>query len=118
MVVEGIGGLHVPINMDGFLVADLIKKLRLPCVVVARSALGTINHTLLTLEALRRRKIEIAGVVVNGPRNRENRKAIEGFGNVLIIGEVDTLRPLGPAALSKAARSFDRAGRLKPYLGL
>ena len=60
----------------------------LPVVVVARSTLGTINHTLLTLEALRSRKIPVLGVVINGPKNDANREAIEQFGRVEILGEL------------------------------
>jgi|SRR6185437_14186258 len=64
MIVEGVGGVMVP--MDGkFLVRDVIQWLGLPAVVVARPGLGTINHTLLTLTALREAKIPIAGVVIN-----------------------------------------------------
>jgi dethiobiotin synthetase len=64
MIVEGVGGVMVP--MDGkYLVRDVIQWLGLPAVVVARPGLGTINHTLLTLTALREAKIPIAGVVIN-----------------------------------------------------
>lgn len=64
MVVEGIGGVHVPITPDAD-VMNLIVRLKLPVVVVGRSGLGGINHALLTIEALRRRKIPIAALVLN-----------------------------------------------------
>ena len=64
VLVEGVGGLLVPIRED-FLVADLARRLDLPLLVVARAALGTINHTLLTLEAADRRNQEVIGVVYN-----------------------------------------------------
>lgn len=64
LIVEGIGGLLVPIRRR-FFVADLIRKMALPVVVVTRPALGTINHTLLTVEAARSRGIRILGIVVN-----------------------------------------------------
>jgi dethiobiotin synthetase len=64
MIVEGVGGLMVPMD-NKFLLRDVIKWLGLPAVVVARPGLGTINHTLLTLSALREAKIPIAGVVIN-----------------------------------------------------
>lgn len=64
VLVEGVGGLLVPIR-DDFLVADLARRLNLPLLVVARAALGTINHTMLTLEAADRRNQEIIGVVYN-----------------------------------------------------
>ncbi|MDE2999837.1 MAG: dethiobiotin synthase [Gemmatimonadota bacterium] len=64
VLVEGVGGLLVPLR-DDFLVADLARRLDLPLLVVARAALGTINHTMLTLEAAHRRKLEVIGVVYN-----------------------------------------------------
>jgi dethiobiotin synthetase len=64
MVVEGIGGVRVPVTSK-ISVTDLIKSLRLPVIVVGRSGLGGINHVLLTIEALQRSKIPIAAVVLN-----------------------------------------------------
>ena len=64
LLVEGVGGLLVPIR-DDFSVADLAGKLGLPLLVVARAALGTINHTLLTLEAAAARNLKVRGVVYN-----------------------------------------------------
>lgn len=116
LVVEGVGGLHVPITDDGVLLSDLMPRFGLPAVVVARSTLGTINHTLLTLEALRARHIDIAGVVLDGPPNPENRRAIREFGEVEIIGQVPPLEPLDRAALTSWARTFDTGGRLRRWL--
>lgn len=87
LVVEGAGGLLVPFS-DGAYMIDLAEKLGLPVVLVARSGLGTINHTLLSLEALRRRRIPVAGVVMSGPLNPGNRAAIEGFGQVRVLAEI------------------------------
>ncbi len=104
-VVEGAGGLLVPLN-DEAMMADLIRSLALPTVITARSSLGTINHTLLTVTALRRMSIEIAGVVMVGDPNHENRLAIEGYGDVRVLAEIPTLRPLSEesiAAVSAAA---------------
>lgn len=115
LVVEGAGGLLVPLTDAGFLLADLIRDMHLPCLLVARTAVGTINHTLLTLEALRARRIEVVGVVLSGPRNLENRRAIERFGLVDVISEIAPIRPLGRAGVARAARSFDRRGRLARY---
>lgn len=70
LLVEGIGGALVPIKND-YLVVDLIKDLGLPAVIVARAGLGTINHTLLTVEALRKRKIRISGIVLNGFKRKD-----------------------------------------------
>jgi len=87
LVIEGAGGVLVPLN-DTALMIDLIDHLKAPVVVVARSTLGTINHTLLTLAALRARGIEVMGVVLNGPPSPSNRQAIEQFGQVLVLAEI------------------------------
>jgi dethiobiotin synthetase len=63
-LVEGVGGLLCPLT-DTETVADLVQKLDLPLIVVARRSLGTLNHTLLTLEAAARRGLHVAGVVIN-----------------------------------------------------
>ncbi|MDR1696560.1 MAG: dethiobiotin synthase [Endomicrobium sp.] len=67
-IVEGVGGLLVPLKKD-FFVNDLIRRLRIPVLIVARFGLGTINHTLLTVDKLRRDKSEIAGIILSGKRN-------------------------------------------------
>lgn len=90
LVVEGAGGVMVPLN-ELALMIDLMERLRLPVVVVARSALGTINHTLMTLELLRRRHVPILGVVMNGQRNPGNRQAIEHYGGVPVLAELQPL---------------------------
>jgi dethiobiotin synthase len=115
-IVEGIGGLLVPITDDGYLLIDLIKTLKLPCVLITRSTLGTINHTLLSIEALRKRSVDIAGVIMNGPKDRENRSAIERFGKTVIVGEITTIDPLTPTSIALASRRFDRRAKLKKHL--
>jgi dethiobiotin synthetase len=106
----------------GYLQADLIvemaRRAALSCLVVARSTLGTINHTLLTLEALRARGLGVAGVVLDGPPNRENRRAIERFGGVETILELPHLSPLDREEVAAAVRHFDRGGHLAPLLRL
>ena len=99
LVVEGAGGLLVPLNKDHFII-DLISFFKLPAILVSRTGLGTINHTLLSLEAMRRRDISIAGVVLNGPENPGNRRAIEEFGQVTVIASLPPLAPLNEAALA------------------
>jgi dethiobiotin synthetase len=111
-VVEGAGGVLVPIN-ESALMADLMMRLALPAVIVARTKLGTINHTLLTIEALRRRSLAIAGVILIGDRNPDNRLAIESFGHVAVLGELPHLDPLTPEALRQwAASELDREAQL------
>lgn len=106
LIVEGAGGILVPLNQQHMMV-DLIENLHLPVLVVAHSTLGTINHTLLTLKELRHRKIEIFGVFLNGPRNRSNKQAIETFGDTLVVGECERLPQVTAASLKDAfAHSF------------
>lgn len=90
LVVEGAGGLMVPIDGQTLMI-DLIERFGLPVVLVARSTLGTINHTLLSLEALRRRGIAVAGVVLSGPPDVANRRAIETWGRVRVLAEIPRL---------------------------
>jgi dethiobiotin synthetase len=108
LVVEGAGGLMVPLN-DHALVIDLAAELHLPIILVARSTLGTINHTLLSLEALRRRGLEIAGIVINGPEMPHNRVAIERFGRAPILAEIPTLDRITRATLRGIEPELDLA---------
>jgi dethiobiotin synthetase len=101
-IVEGAGGALVPIN-ESELIIDLMVRLALPVLLVARSRLGTINHTLLTLESLAARSLAVAGVVMVGGRNPENRRAIEMYGGVRVIGELPRLEPLTPRSLARWA---------------
>ncbi len=75
IIVEGIGGVLVPFNKK-HLVIDIVKELRLPVLVVAQNKLGAINHTLLTIEALEKRKIKILGIIFNNLK-KENKRIIK-----------------------------------------
>jgi dethiobiotin synthase len=115
-IVEGAGGVLVPVN-ETETIADLMSALGLPVLVVARTTLGTINHTLLTLEALRRRPLHVAGVVMVGDPDAENRGAIERYGDVPVLGEMPHFSPLDPAQLEAwAATELDRDCRLLEWL--
>lgn len=92
-IVEGAGGILVPLN-ENELMIDLIKALNLPVIIVSRSGLGTINHTLLTIEVLRNRGLEIRGVIMNGEPNLENKKAIEHYGKVSVLAEMPKFEKL------------------------
>jgi dethiobiotin synthase len=115
-IVEGAGGLLVPIN-NAETMADLISLLRLPVVLVARTSLGTINHTLLALEALGRRALQVAGVVMVGEPDAENRAAIEQFGATVVVGEMPRFARLDAAGLAAwAAAELDPQRRLLQWL--
>ncbi len=102
LLIEGAGGLYVPLNDKDF-VLDLMQRLALPVVLVARSGLGTINHTLLSIQALRQANLEIHGVIMNGPLNPENRHAIEAFGQTRVVAEVPQLADLSLPSLQCCA---------------
>lgn len=92
VLIEGIGGALVPIKKNYF-VADLIHDLRLPAIIVARAGLGTINHTLMTIDALKVRKVKVAGVILNGfdgdePSQVSNAAVIEEISKIPVIGRI------------------------------
>lgn len=102
LVVEGAGGLLVPLG-DGTFMVDLIEKLAAPVVLVARSGLGTINHTLLSIEALRARGLPLAGVIMSGPPNPSNRHAIETYGQTRVLAEIPRLDRVDAETVAKVA---------------
>lgn len=115
-LVEGAGGALVPINETQFM-TDLMKHLGLPIIVVGRSGLGTINHTLMTIEILRQRDLLVAGVVMVGEKNNGNREAIERFGSVEVVGELPLFSPLISESLCGWARAeLDPHGALMRFL--
>lgn len=107
LIVEGAGGVLVPVN-DSHLMTHVMKRLKLPVLLVARSSLGTINHTTLSLAALRAAALEIRGVIMVGKPNPENRKAIEHYGNVAVVGTIPLLPHINRRTLVQAFRKhFD-----------
>lgn len=107
-IVEGAGGVMVPLN-ERDLMLDLLRQLSLPVVVAARTSLGTINHTLLTLSALRSAQLDVCGVVLIGEENLENRRAIEHYGGVRVVGYIPFLEKISRAALLDVyAKRFDQ----------
>ncbi len=108
VLVEGIGGLLVPLRAD-YSVADLVSELGIPLVVVARPDLGTINHTALTVEYARRAGLDVAGVIFNyckkpasDPAERSNPEIIRKFCDVPILGTVTWRADTAPDALDDA----------------
>ena len=105
LIVEGAGGIMVPLNEKHFML-DLMKKLNIPILLVARTELGTINHTLLSLEQLRRHGLDVFGVVMNGLRNPGNREAIEYFGKVKVLAEIEPMDSINSETLKRAFIEF------------
>lgn len=118
-VVEGAGGFLVPLN-EKVLIADLIQALGLSAVVIARSGLGTLNHTLLTLEAMKRRALKVAGVVMVGEKNQSNKEALEYYGGIPVIGEIPIFTELTLSALHEIGERINlevASGRSKADAG-
>lgn len=107
LIVEGAGGALVPLTQTCLMV-DLMAQFQLPIVVVARTTLGTINHTLLTIEALRRRDLPIAGIIFNGPEEKHAQSTIERLAGVPIMGHIPFI-----SSLTK-----DHLQRIKPWVNL
>lgn len=107
LVIEGAGGVLVPVTRD-LPFADLFARWALPVVLAARTTLGTINHSLLSIEALRARGVPILGVAFVGDANEDNEATIAAIGRVRRLGRLPWLDPLDAAALARAfAAGFD-----------
>lgn len=107
LVVEGAGGALVPITPDT-LFADLFARWGYPVVIVARTGLGTINHSLLSIEALRGRGVPILGVAFTGEPVEDSEATIARIGGVRRLGRLPRLDPLNAATLAAAfAAGFD-----------
>lgn len=113
LIIEGAGGLMVPLTPD-VLFIDVFARWGLPVVLCARAGLGTINHTLLSLEALRRRGVPVLGVALIGAYEPENARIISAKGAVKVLGCLPPLETLDAASLRAAfEKNFQRADFLE-----
>jgi dethiobiotin synthetase len=109
LVVEGAGGVMVPVTRD-LIFADLFARWAKPVVLVARTGLGTINHSLLSIEALRSRGVPILGIAFVGDAVEDSEATIATLGKVPRLGRLPRLDPLNAATLAEAfATNFDLA---------
>ena len=116
-MVECAGGLLVPLRRDrgpGALQIDQIVRWELPVLLVARSGLGTLNHTLLSLEALRQRAIPVLGLVLNGPLHPDNPRTLEAFGGVPVLAQLPPLHPLTASDLQAEWHTSALPSKLVP----
>lgn len=113
LVIEGAGGLMVPLSGDTLYI-DVFERWRLPVVLCARTALGTINHSLLSIEALRKREIRILGMAFIGERIAETQVAIREMGRVRWLGRLPWLSPLTADTLQAAFQASFRADDFNP----
>ena len=106
LVIEGAGGLMVPLDPSTRYI-DVFARWRIPVVLCARTTLGTINHSLLSVEALRRRDIDVQGIAFIGDSHPESERAICEIGRVQRLGRLPWLSPLTQCTLREAfAASF------------
>ncbi|WP_320188412.1 dethiobiotin synthase (plasmid) [Agrobacterium rosae] len=101
LIIEGAGGLLVPLT-DTEVFADVFRRWQTPVILCAGTGLGTINHTLLSLEALRSRSIPVKGVAFIGDEHAETQRIIAIMGQVPILGRLPRLDPLTPEVLLQA----------------
>lgn len=107
LVIEGAGGLMVPLNDQGDLVIDLITHFNASAILVSQNYLGSINHTLLSIEALKSRGIEIAGILFNGESNPESEKIILSASGLKCIGRVPQTTHVKPKFIEEEAKKIN-----------
>ena len=109
VVIEGAGGLMVPLTRE-VLFIDVFARWKLPLILCARTALGTINHTLLSIEAVRARDIPLHGVAFIGDANLESETIITEIGKVKRLGRLPVIEPLTPGRLAGVfGKTFEAA---------
>lgn len=106
LIVEGAGGLLVPLNNDGTTLIDYLESWKLPTVIVSRHYLGSINHTLLTVEALKNRNIPIHGIIFVGDENRDTEQIIEKISGVKIITRIPLTTTVDKAFVQEQAKKI------------
>ena len=110
-MVETAGGLLVPLRLD-LLQIEQLQRWQLPVLLVARSGLGTLNHTLLSLEALRQRGIPVLGVLLNGPPHANNLTTLEQLAGAPILGCLPPLPVVSSANLAEQWQHLDLSHKL------
>ena len=109
IIIEGAGGLQVPIN-NKYFVSDLAKKIDLPLILVCRTTLGTINHSLLSIELIKIKKINFKGLVFVGKNIDKTIKTIEFFGKKILGQKINILGkiPFKKKISSKEIKNFGK----------
>ena len=115
IIIETAGGLMVPLNRD-WLQIDQLKVWGAPIILVARTGLGTLNHTLLSLEALRHRNLVVLGIVLNGAPHKDNPKTLEQFGDTKILACLPIFEEVNAKVLSQEWNKQQLDQKLKQYI--
>jgi dethiobiotin synthetase len=112
LVVETAGGLLVPLRLD-WLQIDQLQRWQLPVLLVARSGLGTLNHTLLSLQALQHRQIPVMGVLLNGPAHANNLFTLAALGGVPMLGCLPPLSAISASSLAQQWQELELSHKLQ-----
>jgi len=112
LVIEGAGGLNVPINSN-YLMSDLCQKLNTPLILVSRTKLGTINHTLMSLEEKKKKKIKLLGIIFFGKKELETLETIKFFGkkilkkNIKLLGRLPVAKELSKKTIQAFTKKIE-----------
>lgn len=105
LIVEGAGGLMVPLN-DQYLLLDLIKKLKLKVILISSNYLGSINHTLLTINTLKQNEIPVKGIIFNGEANPESESYILKYSKIKHLGSIPKMGKLDKDSIIEAGKGI------------
>ena len=115
IIIETAGGLMVPLNRN-WLQIDQLKVWGAPIILVARTGLGTLNHTLLSLEALKHRNLDVLGIELNGPPHKDNPKTLGQFGDTKILASLPIFDEVNAKVLSQEWNKQQLDQKLKKYI--
>ncbi len=105
LIIEGAGGIMVPLTRQ-YLLLHLMKKWQYPVIIVVSHYLGSINHTLLSIELLRKHQVPVAGLIYNGPPHPSSESAIKAHTQTSIIGRVPPLSNINISTINRVAKKF------------
>ncbi len=105
LIVEGAGGLMVPLNTKE-LILDLIKYLNIEVILVSQNYLGSINHTLLTINTLKQHQIPIKGIIFNGEENLESQSYILNYSGINLLGNIPLMENISKSEIIEAGKNI------------
>jgi len=116
LIVEGAGGLMVPLN-DTALMIDMVQKFDMTVMLVSKNYLGSINHTLLTIEVLQQRNIPVAGIIFNGVENPDSENYIAQYSKLKVLGRVEYEDVISKTFIKRNAEKIKSAfNTIKPAM--
>jgi dethiobiotin synthetase len=116
LIIEGAGGLLVPINNEGLTICDLIEHLDLEVILISRHYLGSINHTLLTIESLKSRNLKIKGIIYNGEELPQTEEIIERISGLKTLFRIPTFQEINKESIANFASTLKQDGILQNFL--